>query len=495
MKKLFFTTVLIAVLTTSYSQFNPDFRRHYWLNETSYNYTLSYPTPNPNGKWLLAAARQDLKNNPNKYRNTIAVFRLDNAYNLVGNVRVIGYPGTGNNFSTDVDFDVHCIVESCNNDAATGVTHVIICGAKRNSGIPSTQVGVVIVLDANSLNPISIREYPSVRNFYSVYAENGRYYVCGQTTNWEGVVLQDNILTTSPTGFVTNEQWDYHKIKVRANPCSSTFSVSGSNKTTEGTSTEIGYTVFNTGGSSGSLTYGASYKFHVNPPIINSKAVIANYPGPASQGVILSVSDASYIYTYLIGNYSTPTPPTNSAFRLPCQDGILEDVDCGQNPRKIAWVGNIINTAARKAYYVTLNLPTSFPPIPSPPPPSPFPATPATFYYFNPSPISANAYYSLHKVLYDKQDAQFHAGGYYNSDTNNKATFVVTPERSPVECHKIEDCIMSIEHDIPDPHPFDLRNYDVEVVSFPPICKEYKFCEMDCLDDEDIRFRGNRIKK
>ena len=136
--------------------------RHYWLNPQSVNYTLSNPlttSPSGNGVWMLAVARNEEGAN---LKNTIAVFELDNAYNIVStagqsDVQTIGFPSTtaGYQFDPDVNFEVHCIVQSVAPDS-----NYVICGSMQQRN--GQQNGMVIVLDA-WLNVLSVQEWIVVR--------------------------------------------------------------------------------------------------------------------------------------------------------------------------------------------------------------------------------------------------------------------------------------------------------------------------------------------
>ena len=107
MKKLF---VFLAGMCfyLQFTNVQAQFMRHYWLNTESVNYTLSTQDANT-GDWMLAAAR----NGENvTTKNTIAVFRLDAAYNIRHD-RVIGLPGSGSHgFDSTVTFEVHCITKA-----------------------------------------------------------------------------------------------------------------------------------------------------------------------------------------------------------------------------------------------------------------------------------------------------------------------------------------------------------------------------------------------
>ncbi|MCL2131239.1 MAG: hypothetical protein FWH36_02100 [Lentimicrobiaceae bacterium] len=232
----------------------------------------------------------------------------------------------------------------------------------------------------------------------------------------------------------------------------------------------------------------ASWKFQtVGNHGIGSKVAVANHPGGAGgQGVILSVSNAGNIYTYLF--FQQPT--FSSAFRISCPNGVLEDMECagegagGQLPPQIAWVGNKMGTAEqpqRTAYYLHMNLPSS-----QPPPPYPFPTTTAMFTYFHPFPAGDNAYYALHKLYFYRQpgDLLFHAGGYYQHHNGNKTTFAVTPDFTNPDdddtpCVTREYVMTSILGS-PSLQPLDLHGGEIDVVVYEVLSKKYNFCEIDC---------------
>jgi len=472
---------IFGVFAMSSTKVHAQFKRHYWLNPASVNYTLSYPTSN--GEWMQAAARQD-PNSP--FKNTIAVFRLDNSYNLLDS-RVIGHYWNGKDFDPEVNFEIHCIVESFN---PTG--YYIICGSMSRGNATQT-IGVVVVLDA-LLNPQVIREYPDVRNFYSVYAQDGYFFVCGQTQGGYGIVLRDNI-TTVGAGLMAyatqpHQQWNYQKIRVVNVPGSGEIKVSGTGISEDGGQT-LGYTIFN-------VTAGiffiqsnwagtASWQWQPMGHGIGSKVVIANHPGGAGgQGVVVSVSDNEAIYTYLFFQYPTPS----YVFKIPCHGGVLEDVECagggaGAMDPQIAWVGNFQQPITqRRAYYLHMLLSQTHPP---------FPISPATFTYFYPLPMMDNAYYSLHKVHFFRNpwnpinpgDLQFHASGYYKYRNGNKTTFAVTPDllhEGENECIRRER--VEIEYlEMPDLHPLNLENADIHVEWYESFSKKYEFCPIECYDE------------
>jgi len=122
----------------------------------------------------------------------------------------------------------------------------------------------------------------------------------------------------------------------------------------------------------------------------------------------------------------------------------------------------------------------------------PFPTTAAMLLYFNPYTAEPGAYYSLHKVHFDKQSnptniREFHAGGYYNHSDNNRTTFIVTPERlaSNLKC-KQEWCAITSNFKPPLINPLPLHGYTVMVMALQTTSTKYMFYEVDCGDFEPI---------
>jgi len=433
------------------------FKRHYWINPLSYNHTL-YPTSD--GGYILAAARQELGAG---LKNTIAVLKLDAAYQTQM-TRIIGLPG-GEDFNREVDFEVHDVIETINNG------FYVICGSIRHitdEGV-LVECGMVTIIDMG-LNVQSIREYPEVETFYSVYSEDNHYYVCGKTKNEEGTVLQDDIFGLNPIVWITHDKWIYHKIRIKTKPLY-TFIVS----CTDGR--EIGYTAFDFSG--GNLvpvnTTGIDESWKIAQPLYpNSKAIITNYPGNAL-GLILSASDGNNIYTYLFDQYQpTSMPMLFTAFSIPCS-GIIEDINC--SPNKLAWVGNY---PMQTAFYLSLTM--SVPGIMMP---GFLGNISVPFINFNPHPPMDMAYYSLHKVHYNKNfDLKFHAGGFYHyGRNNNRTTFVVAPEQAIEYCGdvKIE---YTTEFTPPLPLiPLPLIMKDTPVNDIERTDREINFCPTEC-DDE-----------
>ena len=442
---------------------------------------------------MQAAARQNL-NSP--FKNTIAVFRMDNTYTIQDS-RIIGLPmaGSEDKFDPNVDFDIHCIVESAN---PTG--YYIICGSiRRGDGTGTT--GIVVVLDAG-LNTVpsamGLREYPDVSHFYSVYAQDNYYYVCGRKHDGRGIVLRDNVTNYVPMAmaYITLQQWDYQKIRIRDIPGSGEIRVSGTGYSDDGVATEMGYTAFDIRAGNFSIltnTWGpASWKWVPIGHSIGSKVMISNHPGGSGGlGLIVSVSNANGIYTYLFFSH----PALNSAFHIPCPRGVLEDVECapdnGNGPR-IAWVGNTMpsdDMPQQRAYFLRVNLPH---PLPNP---NPFPGAMATFTYFQPFPTTNNAFYSLHKVYFERTfsgNGEFHAGGYYKHSNNNKTTFAVTPELIYNNCvtrNNVHATAINI------PVGFRLQslvllNDRVNVNELGTLSKKYHFCPVDC-DNNDLHGDGD----
>ena len=151
LKREFFAIFFAMFLSMQFADAQGTFAIHPWLNDLSVNYTLSYPTRQ--GQWMLAAAKRE---QGVTLKNTIAVLRLDNNYNILplipGNrVQVIGLSNaTGNGFEKDIDFEVHGIVQSFNSDEDEEDHFYIICGSMRKritaEGLMGTQNGMVIIL-------------------------------------------------------------------------------------------------------------------------------------------------------------------------------------------------------------------------------------------------------------------------------------------------------------------------------------------------------------
>jgi len=450
------------------------FTKHYWLNELSYNHTLSQSTSN--GEWLLAAARQE----PGAARrNAIAVFRLNSAYGIVSS-NVIGLPVAGSDeLDRNFEFEVSCISESCSGNLSD--RYIVVCGSMRKGSNPFR--GMVAILDA-TLHPISIREYDNVKHFNYVYVKDNDFYVCGQTINNEGIVLRDLGGVIAASAYITQTKWDYHKIRQKPQDCSEVFLVSGTNGDT------IGYTAFQVSGATGfSPMYTAgvmeSWRFSTGHPI-NSKAVIANYPRVTTIGaMVLSASDTDNIYTYFFTGYQT----LHAAFEMACKGGKLEDMECAGSPtpdNRIAWIGNF---PQRRAYYISLLLPQT-------PIPSPFPTTLTRLFYFDPYPVTKDSYYSLHKLHYDRNgDREFHAGGYFKQNNNNvnTTTFVVSPEQAgDIPC-QTEFCTITTNMFLPRLQSLVVMDGETDVMSYEPAYREYEFCEMGCEGGEDRC--GNLFKR
>ena len=433
------------------------FKCHYWLQDHSVNYTLSYPITdanNPNYKWLQAAAKHDAAGNAN-FKNTIAVFKMFNDYEINHSSSgrepiVFGKDGNGT-YDPKVNFEVHSIAQSCYPD-----TTYILCGSMRSEDESNPTYGMVAVLNSN-LDVMSLREYPDTKVFYSVYAQGENFYVCGETGNNSSIILQDNILTPglNRVGYI-DPGWVFHKIRIKAAPCQSDeFNISGI-YTDDFGNVAIGYTTYQIVGNS--FFYIDQVQVAINPPtsptphiIPNSRVTISNYPGQ-KDGLILAVSDGKAIYNFAFDRSpQPPILPTAYGFMIKDWYGILEDMDCGnypnqQNPQ-LAWVGNRENPDGKPylfADYISAHLASSsFPPI--------FPTHFADIIYFEPSIDDETAYYSLHKVHYSggprnpSGDSLFHAGGYYSGRDEtfnpNRATFAVTPEavKDKIDCAKNEE--------------------------------------------------------
>jgi len=457
MKKSLFFLGLVFCLQQADAQF--PIIRHFWLNDSSYNHTLH---PTSDGGYIIAAARQQLGA---KWRNTIAVLKLDAAYNIQHpqiqntDAQIIGISFGGEWFDMSVNFEVHDIVEN------VATKNYVICGSINYSG--GTNVGMVTIIDQN-LSVQSIREYPDVDTFYSVYAEGKYFYVCGNTHKKEGIVLRDEMFTMNPTAHITKAPWTYYKIKVNNN--SNDIVVSGSD------AIDIGFTAFDITG--GNFVNGAIASQRLLQPysLPNPKVVLTNYPGNP-QGLILSMSGGNKILTFFFTNYNQVSSG-NLAIIGGIQDIthlFLEDVevDINSNPNliKMAWVGNHwkTNLPNLTAFYISWDVP-----IPILPQMHSF--IPYIHYPLPPS----SAYFRLHKVHFTSGD--FHCGGFYNHHNNNKSTFVVAPEQA---VH--QNCGLIL--------PVDIEYYGTPWLNILPITpmnvkvqpnkwleRKYNFCDTDCDD-------------
>ena len=503
-KSLFILVGIFCYMQLSEAQTSQPFARHYWLNPQGVNYTLSPPTRS--GNWIIAAPRNE-RLSPTSYvprKNTIAVFWTDNADyailpKLAGGcsdeVHVIGLRTATGDFDRNVDFEVHSVVQSCNSDI------VVLCGSIRMSPTDAP-IGMVAVLDSQ-LNVVDFRYYKDVRVFYSVYAQDGYYFVCGQTQQNTAIVLRDSVARPvylqNITAFHTLNypDWAFHKIAVRhqsGQPCSFEFSVSGGRGGMADKLTDIGWAVFQM--NMGFLTFSnAAYYFNTGDTF-TSRVSIANYPPVTSpppttpQGLLLSASTGSSIYTYVFNNNQQWT--MNDAFRM-LWTGRLEDMDCGGtgipgNPYQIAWVGNRFGTGQQTADYIRMN--TTYPA------PATLPTSTPWIYFipFNASP-GYNMYYSLHKVHYGK-DGQFHAGGYYSEGTAanaNRTTFVVTPEliKADNTCTKIDE-IKPDRFKTVTPNPLSIARIYIQGEKLFGVTKRYGFCTMNCDTKRELDC-GNQL--
>ena len=534
MKKLFvFFVVMTTALTASYGQGNV--ARHFWLNDSSYNHTL-YPTSD--GGFILAAAR----NGRNvRVRNTIAVFKLDAAYNiqhpqtLGTHAQIITIP----NFAGGtVSFAVHDIVENvatghyiiCGSASSysgaigggTGDDHECKCGADCTCGHGddgedhececgdectcghggglhqiASERAIVVILDAG-LNVQSIREYQTIRTFYSVYAENNYFYACGKTIptatgGSNGIVLQDNMFTvpTSTMSYITQQPWEYHKLKLNTN---------GLHLVVSGTDyNEIGFTAFDIAGGNFAMVntnrQDASWRFLIDTSQFrlrtHSKVVVTNDPNHPT-GLILS-AQAQYqfapspvccnaILTYSFNDYQTqqqpPPPPIGHAIDnlLVSSDySFLEDVNTSPNG-EIAWVGNIIvNVGDTGAFYVSTNLPIQ--------------STLQTNYIlFTTSLLRSISYFALHKVYFT--NSGFHCGGFYNHDNNNKTTFVIEPMQAVANCGLLLQTSINNLLQFPQLVFLPVMQINVPVVPITWNETQYNFCNTDC-DDTPLSLPAN----
>ena len=396
MKKLLVLIGFAFCMIVANAQF--PFARHYWINPNSYNHTL-YPTSD--GGYVLALVRHS-RNAERPFKNSIAVLKLDASYNIQ-NQRVIWLAiGSGDDAVIDeyVNFEVHDIIESDNSGG-----YYVICGSVCHVG--ESPKGMVAVVGLG-LNIQNIREYEEVETFYSVYAIDQYYYVCGNRQDGRGIVMRDEVSTMNPIAYVTNESWTYHRVRAK-NLGRDRFCVSGFN------GGEIGFTAFDfSGGNFVPDVFGAqdeSWKFsHQTNP--GSRILVTNYPKNAF-GLMLSVSHGNTIYNYLFDNFHT----LGVAFEIQYSnydDILLQDVNCSQG--KFAWVGNYPN---QTAFYASMNVPLGiiYPP---------FPPTPVLFVNFSPN-------YSLHKVHFSGHypPGDFHCGGFYQHHNGDRTTFVVCPEQIP----------------------------------------------------------------
>jgi hypothetical protein len=508
--------------------------KHHWLNAKGVNYTLSPPTSD--GHWVIAAPKQEQYTSTDggtvltPGNNMIAVMKVKNpTYEIINpvtnvvteEVAVIGLrQGTGNAFNREVHFEVHSVVQSRNPDTA-----YVLCGAikERDDAEP---VGMVAVLNSK-LELTSLRRYDDVKVFYSVYAQDGFYFVCGQMKknlySEKGVVLRDSIIKpVSPPnirGFYTSEnEWAFHKIVVRKDPAYQTssyyeFSVSGystSAQESEAKNRKIGYAVFQL--SLGNISYLNGLWFGSEIPV-NSKTTLAYYP-PAptlspnfGTGLLLSVSkgtgnNGGELFTYVFNDNANPRQ-MDAAFKVSWDDCILEDMDCnGENSDGygVAWVGNNRATTPRFGEYVRTNIPVPYR--------QPTAALLMRFlqYYYNSSgdlEIDKDAFYSLHKVHFfpDTADYLFHGGGYYESgnDPNvpcgnkpgDRAAFVVTPEGDDIICSEKQDISVSQEKEIK-PQEMYMGPARVYATTRSTFTQWYGFCTMDCEGKKDNNC-GNRL--
>jgi hypothetical protein len=497
LKPVFFAVLLGVVgvcmslpFANAQPQSNDPFTLHYWLNPRGENFTLSAPTSD--GNWIIAAPRNERfqDGSYNGQKNTIVVFKVTNAdYTIIpnpttdclGDVSVIGMTtATGNDFRRDVEFEVHCVVESCNPERV-----YVLCGSLTMDGNPP--VGMVAILDAN-LQLQSLREYPDVRIFYSVYAQDDYYFVCGQMQNnpthrGTGIVLQDAIATPTPpanirafnTDVNSHPNWAFHKIAVRNQPCSFEFSVSGVGGTA--VIPQIGWAVFDITAVGISFS-NAAYAF-TPTNMLNSRVSIANYPAysppSATQGVLLSTSDGNNIYTYAINDNQNGV--VDGIFGMTWQ-GTLTDMDYGED--RVAWVGNgmgLLPPPQRTADYFSTHIPYPFYQGFAPP------STPCI--YFIPFNQPPTAYYALHKLHF--KDGIFHAGGYYQGiDDNgdyNRAAFAVTPEHvwGSNQCNQRGIVNFHSYTTTQQPTTVTLgRTRNIGGTDIHANTRVYRFCTMDC---------------
>ncbi|MCL2131668.1 MAG: hypothetical protein FWH36_04330 [Lentimicrobiaceae bacterium] len=486
----------------------PPFALHYWLNVEGVNYTLSPPTSR--GEWILAATRGEKDPNGvvSGWKNNIVVFRLDGLdYEILPgsstipcseDVSVVGLlleeeddeGEVVQKLDPNVDFIVHSVVECCNPKE-----YYVLCGSMRQPSPDGeigtgTPMGMVVVLDPD-LNVVHLRQYEDVSVFYSVYARDNFYYVCGQMQNGTGVVLRDSLLghrapSASSMAFQTFFPWAFHKITVRDVPCSGDyqeFSVSGTN------GSEIGWAVVVT--HAGLLSRSRYEVFHPGFVIdSNSKVAITYYSPSSTPGLLLSASDGNEIRTFEIPHNQQQAI---NEFKMPWAGGVLEDMACGGNDYEIAWVGNVKGTGTNPQWtadYIHTNM-SSF--------------TSASIISFTPYSFAPDhsAYYSLHKVHYfpgslPRGNNKFHAGGYYRNYSPSYAsdhpydrtTFVVTPDVVVDEDEDDFPCASKRDEKIDATRSFQsvpAPSMDLYIEGIEPdgIRQLYKFCTMDCAGKRD----------
>lgn len=516
-KLLVFLIGMLLFLQQGQSQ---NIARHYWLNKASYNHTL-YPTSD--GGYILAAARSDLGF---KIRNTIAVFKLDQNYQIQ-NSRIIGVP-MGVDEKGIVNFEIHDVVETMveivddDGDVIEEIRYVI-CGSmsrytegdaigedeewnEEDPPIPMVaEAGMVLIIDAN-LQVQSFRRYLNVKTFYSVYADENHYYVCGKTPSTttvagNGIILRDNLFTMNPTSYRTAQPWVYHKLKLNTN---------GTDLIVSGTDyNEIGFTAFTTAGGSFAPVNNTnpitmpinpyeSWKFSI-PSLLpqiplylvyHSKVVLTNDPNNP-QGLILSAQAQSSpgvhgneVLTFLFNNYQTQ-PTVYAIDNLPVASywSFLEDVSTSP-AGDIAWVGNIHihNVGHTSAFYLSTDL--SF-------------SNQADYILFYSRLVHPDQYFALHKVHFNQNDGRFHCGGFYNHDNRNKTTFVASyppfsSTQPPVSynCNEMMLAPEITQLQSPLPHSLPIIAIDVIGMNNPWYEKQYNFCDTDC-DETPLNIPSN----
>ena len=476
------------------------FKCHYWQKEHSVNYTLSYPIVDADStlKWLQAVAKHDVDGHGN-FKNTIAVLKLDNYYNIPWGIepKVFGKSNGGEEYDPYVNFEVHSIVQSCNPD-----TTYILCGSMGDEESGQTATGMVAVLNTN-LDVISLREYPDTKVFYSVYAQGENFYVCGETVNNSGIIMQDNIITPGLNRMAyVDLNWVFHKIRAKGAPCEyNEINISGIY--TDNIGQFIGYTTYKLYPTNFSYVDQIQVSLTFSPPlppppipstiVPNSRVTISNYPGH-KDGLILSISDDKHIYMFMFDRSASPLI-TTYGFIISDWEGVLEDMDCagyvssGQQYYRIAWVGNKKNPDEKPplvADYLVADLANpSFPPR--------FPSNFANIISFKPSNADETAYYSLHKIHFYgthnlSGDNRFHTGGYYSGRDEtfnpNIATFAVTPEDviDKVTCaSRWERRILSFN--FPPYRCYQAVEITPLVNVIPTYSQTFGFCTKSCADD------------
>ena len=210
-------------------------------NPLGVNYTF---VPTSNGDWIVAVPRNEQLDDGTftNRKNTIALFRVDKPDDAVSletaeEITVIGLrdlPFTDSVFYKDAEFEVHCIARYANAEV------YFLCGSvSMSANMPP--MGMVAILD-EKLNLLSLRRYPDAKVFYSVYAKDDYYYVCGRAKepfSYTMFVLRDSIsIPEIPQNIkaflgdenLCTEKWTVDPIEfeaIIANPSTKRFYIGG----------------------------------------------------------------------------------------------------------------------------------------------------------------------------------------------------------------------------------------------------------------------------